>query len=154
MKKLDDEFDEYRDCLRVVWNLALRHRLKGLDSFRDISWALLGGLVLDELTAADPVNTSRTSDGYIPGLGVAIEASKPEVLLATNLGNGVIWKDAPIEAIGNMPSYYIDVFDFRNDDGMLEFEYIKAYMRCSDVSSEFGKVVLLRRSHVSIVDLS
>jgi hypothetical protein len=93
-------------------------------------------------------------DGYIPGLGVVIEASKPEVLLATNLANGVIWKDAPIEAIGNMPSYYIDVFDFRNADGMLEFEYIMAYTRCSDVSSEFGKVVLLRRSHVSIVDLS
>jgi hypothetical protein len=82
MQNLNDQFDEYRDCLRVVWNLALRHRLKGTVAFPDVSQALLDALVLDDLREATPLNTKRTADhripglgsvtGYIPALGVAI----------------------------------------------------------------------------------
>jgi hypothetical protein len=69
MQNLNDQFDEYRDCLRVVWNLALRHRLKGTVAFPDVSQALLAALVLDDLREATPLNTKRTADHGIPGLG-------------------------------------------------------------------------------------
>ena len=59
MRAIDEPFDEYRDCLRIIWNLSLRHRLKGVVSFPDVSATLFGALVLDDLQKGDAANTAR-----------------------------------------------------------------------------------------------
>jgi hypothetical protein len=61
VETMNDQFDEYRDCLRLVWNLALRHRLKGTVALPDVSKALLDALVLDDLRGATTLNTQRTA---------------------------------------------------------------------------------------------
>lgn len=151
MAVLNEPFDEYRDCLRLVWNYALRHRLKGLVSYPDVSRALLEALVLDELPAA--TNARNNNDGCVAGLGVAISATRPKVLVA-RVGQQIDWTTADVgsEAKGKI-LYYVDLFDFRDQDQMLDLDYVKAIS-----SSEFGAVkkgdlVLLHRADVDIVSL-
>jgi len=165
VETMNDQFDEYRDCLRLVWNLALRHRLKGAVALPDVSKALLDALVLDDLRGATTLNTQRTAgalipgrgwvDGYIPALGVVISAFSPEAYQPEEYPTEIVWKRAelPHEAKGTV-LFYADVFDFRSADAMFDFEYVKAIASVDSGSVGKGSLVLLRRSEVDIVDLA
>jgi len=164
LKKLNGEFDEYRECLRVVWNLALRHRLKGTVAFPDVSQTLLDALVLDDLAGATPVNTVRTvidlpgigsASGWIPALGVVITSQAATLLIPQECAEAIEWTVVSVgtEAIGAL-FYYVDLFDFADADQMFDFEYVKAVAAAACGHLAEGSLVLLRRSDVDIVDLT
>lgn len=165
MRSLNEQFDEYRDCLRVIWNLALRHRSNGTVAFPDVSQALLDALVLDELANATPANTARTSvtepigfgsvSGYIPALGVVIKNAAHPVLQPIKNENTITWNLVDIEGnSGGNILHYVDVFDFKNADEVFDFEYVKGVSSMHFDCIKKGDLILLRRSDVDIVDLS
>ena len=155
METVNEQFDEYRDCLRIVWNYALRHRLKGAISYPDVSEALLSALVLDDLSGATDKNTRRTSEGYIPALGVIASVKNPFAQVQEVRDGEIIWKAVdPGDEIRGVPLHYVDVFDFRDADQMLELEYVKAFAPKDIGDVRKGEVLLLRRSQVDVIELT
>jgi hypothetical protein len=165
METMNDQFDEYRDCLRLVWNYALRHRAKGTISFSEVSEALLKALLLDDLQDASAQNTKRTggalipglgfSEGYIPGVGIVISALSPIVYRAETNAKVITWEEIRVDDSAKAaPLYYVDVFDFRSVDAMLEFEYLKAVASKDFGHVRQGNLVVLRRSEVDVIDLT
>jgi hypothetical protein len=163
VRNVNEQFDEYRDCLRLTWNFALRHRGKGPVALPDVSQALLDALVLDDLSNATPLNTTRVTEsrgpedpwhkGHIPGLGVVVSALSPEFYVATsqNSENSWIRQQAPT-GDGGKCMIYVDLFDFRSTDEILDFEYIQAVAKLNDVGRY--RLIVVRRSDVDIVDLT
>lgn len=155
MRTLNDEFDQYRDCLRLVWNYALRGRSTSADSFDAVNAALLKALVLDALLLPDDAAAARSEAGYVPGLGFALTAQVPEVLVPRESEDEVVWDRV---SAGHDPRgtqfYFVEVFDFRDFEQMHDFEYVKAVAKgaCGDVVS--GTTVALRRSDVDVVDFT
>jgi hypothetical protein len=165
LRSLNEQFDEYRDCLRVVWNLALRHRSKGTVAFPDVSQALLDALVLDELANATPANTARAPltgtlgvgsvSGYILALGVVIKYAAAPILRPVADENTITWNLVDVEGkIGGNVLHYVDVFDWKNAHEAFDFEYVKGIASMDFDCIKKGALILLRRSDVDIVDLS
>lgn len=156
MRKLNEQFDEYRDCLRLIWNLCLRHRSMGSVSFPDVSKTLLGALVLDELVGANGKNTTTNDEGYYEGLGVVVSAYSPEIYVA-DWGSPVVeWKRFEPKGVSprDLIIGYADVWDFRDADKERDFEYIKGYLIGPMEVMPGARCVAIRRSHVDIVDLT
>lgn len=155
MKLLNDEFDEFRDCLRLTWNLALRRRPNGAAAYDDVAYALLKGLVLDELAQSSDEYVQRNADGYIPGLGLKISAEKPEVRAPQDEDDDTVWNRVDV---GSDPSgatfYYVDVFDFKDFEDIHDCDYVKAVAESPLAGVNRGDTVLIRRSDVDVVDLT
>lgn len=155
MKTLNDEYDQYRDCLRLVWNYALRHRSNAGDSYPDVSSVLLKALVLDALENPLPENTAPGQDDAIAGLGVAIAQDAPDVLVPNETATEIVWERADVGSVSmGALFYYVDVFDFRDDEQMHYYDYVKAVAAAPIGSVAEGTTVALRRSDVDIVDLT
>lgn len=153
---VDEQFDEYRDCVRLIWNFCLRHRRMGLVSFDDVSRALLGALVFDDLKHATDQNTTITPEGYYPALGVAIRSKFPEILFAKEDGSGLAWGRLDL---ASAPDWSIDIrfmemWDFRDIDGLRDFDYVKCYLLTPLANLPGGTTILIRRSDATLLDRS
>ena len=155
MKKLNDEFDEFRDCLRLVWNYALRRRPNAENSYADVSPALLKALVLESLQNPEDERAERTSDDCIPALGVAIAQEAPDVMLPRETDSEIIWERVdPASVPAGTLFHYVDVFDFTDLEAMHYYDYVKAVATSTTANVDAGATVALRRSDVDIVDLT
>jgi hypothetical protein len=153
--KLNDQYDEFRDCLRLVWNYALRHRTAADAAYPGVYAVLLKALVLDCLQSPSSDDVPGDDDTPIRGLGLAIANDAPDILAPHETDDEIIWERADA---GSNPSgalfYYVDVFDFRDSDEMHYYDYVKAVAAGSIGSISEGAVVALRRSDVDVVDLT
>jgi len=154
MRSLNDEFDEYRDCLRIVWNYAMRRRSTGVAGFDDLASAMLKALVLDGLADPSPQNVVRNDRGGIPGLGVIVAVDAPEVLAPDERDAEVIWNRVNPGICRGTVLNVVDVFDFHDLDGMRELDYIRAIAQGAFGDVAAGATVALRRSDVDVVDLT
>ena len=92
--------------------------------------------------------------GYVRGLGVRVSASAPLVLRFDG-EHTQDWEalDAGSECQGLL-SYYVDVFDFRSDEEMLDLAYVKAVAHRNHGPISEGALLAFRRSEVDLVDLT
>lgn len=161
MEVLNEQFDEYRDCVRLVWNCFLRHRRKGGVSFPDVSEALLEALVLDNLANASEFNTKRNvvalkqgAPGYVRGLGIRPSHGVSLILKF----DGEYTQDWEACEFGSKCEdqifYYVDVFDFRSGDDMLELGYVKVVAPHNYGPINEGALMAFRRSEVDVIDLT
>jgi hypothetical protein len=164
VRLMNDQFDQYRDILRLIWNFALRHRATGTVSLDDVSTVLLGALVLDDLEKVTPEKARRTvlqgqtgqhlSECYIPALGIIISSRSSTIYRAEDHNGSNSWYAVDPSPPPGTLLYYIDIYDFKSDDQAMEFEYVKALTPASIHGLEAGSVLVVRRSDVDIVDLT
>jgi len=152
MKTLNDEFDRYRDCLRLVWNYALQGRSPGDDAFAQLSSTLLKLLVLDRL--ASPSSAGRSEMGYVPGLGISMATDNVEMLFPQETDSDIVWNRVAQTVPEGSILFYQDVMDFRDGDGMVDLDFVKGVAQGTTAFLKVGATFAVRRSDVDIVDLT
>jgi hypothetical protein len=156
MHSIDEQFDEYRDCLRIIWNLSLRHRLKGVVSLQDVSETLFGALVLDDLENSGVAHTTKSEEGYYPGVGIVVNSDAPDLLFGVDNESGTRWEASGLPNFkgAGLDIRYVGLWDFTDFDKYRDFEYVEGYVLETNGSRVPSRRIVLRRSDSRILDLT
>lgn len=153
MTDVDIAFDEYRECLRMVWNTALRFRPFADAELPQLSDMLLKALVFDVLRNPTEDNASRTGIGYWPCL--SIRPLSREIMTPHRNGEDVKWLRQSIPPLQEKLLFpFIDLFDFRTTPDPRDFEYVLGYWAPDAEAPANGESFLILRSHVEMVDVT
>lgn len=156
MKTLTEEFMNYRECLRVTWNMFLRQIDDGEYEFSDVDRALFSALVLSQCEG--PGEPQRLgNEKYYDFLEVRAteDYSELRILSSRDTESARIWTERKIPD-RDVDLRYWSIFDFVTFDGCFrDFRYIYTVVvdsRVSDIVA--GEALLLEVYQVEIIDHS
>lgn len=154
MKNLTEEFMNYRECLRMTWNMFLRQSDDGEYEFSDVDSALFSALVLSQCER--PGEPQRYGvERYYDFLEIQAteDYSELQVLSSHRAEGARIWTERKISD-RDVDLRYWSVFDFVTFDGCFrDFRYIYAVVVGSKISDiPVGEALLLEVYQVEIID--
>jgi len=149
-KDITDIFQNYRECVRHIWNTYFRMLDDGAHKFINVERELYVALVLEQIYDDDDYNEDEGE--YVKTFVVKPDSElySIHVLLGNEIQKKHIKWDEVLITISKTDLRFMEYFDWE-DEGIRDYKYVRCrVINCEDNLDIINKDILIKTDYVKI----